>query len=157
MLQLAWRAQLARATSARLPASGVITRAGGDRPFAVEAQAFCIPTSPPGTVETSSDPQGAVPVSQIRRISRANQRRLCRVGHRRVTLSHVSCAPSSNWTCGFPASSSPTIFFRRRAPQARQMAHPSYHSIQPTPFIQELIVPVLPSRPPTTLVFASEP
>jgi hypothetical protein len=24
-----------------------------------------------------------------------------RVGHRRVTLSHVSCTPSSNWTCGF--------------------------------------------------------
>jgi hypothetical protein len=26
-----------------------------------------------------------------------------RVGHRRVTQSHVSCAPSSNWTCGFLA------------------------------------------------------
>src|SRR5580704_7083277 len=63
---------------------------------------------------------------------------LRRVGHRRVTLSHVSCAPSSNWTCGFPASSSPAIFFRRRAPQARQMAHPSYHLVQPTPFVQEL-------------------
>src|SRR5271166_6407811 len=72
-------------------------------------------------------------------------------------MSHVSCTPSSNWTCGFPASSSPTIFFRRRAPQARQMAHPSYHLIQPTPFIQELIVPVLPGGPPTALVFASEP
>src|ERR1700722_966646 len=35
---------------------------------------------------------------------------LSRVWHRRVTLSHVSCAPSSNWTCGFPASSSPIIF-----------------------------------------------
>src|SRR5437667_10351364 len=80
-----------------------------------------------------------------------------RVGHRRVTLSHVSCAPSSNWTCGFPASSSPTIFFRRRAPQARQMAHSPYHLVQPTPFIQELVVPALPSGPPTALVFASEP
>ncbi len=80
-----------------------------------------------------------------------------RVGHRRVALSHVSCAPSSNWTCGFPASSSPTIFFRRRAPQAGQMAHSSYHLIQPTPFVQELIVPVLASGPPTALVFASEP
>src|SRR5437764_6104343 len=80
-----------------------------------------------------------------------------RVGHRRVTLSHVSCAPSSNWTCGFPASSSPTIFFRRRAPQTRQIAHPPYHLIQPAAFIQELIVPALPSRPPTALMFASEP
>src|SRR5262249_6836425 len=80
-----------------------------------------------------------------------------RVGHRRVALSYVSCTPSSNWTCGFPASSSPTIFFRQRAPQARQMAHSPYHLVQPTPFIQELIVPVLPSRPPTALVFASEP
>jgi len=25
-----------------------------------------------------------------------------RVGHRRVARSHVSSAPSSNWTCGFP-------------------------------------------------------
>ena len=80
-----------------------------------------------------------------------------RAGRRRVALSHVSCAPSSNWTCGFPASSSPTIFFWRRAPQARQMAHSSYHLIQPTPFVQELIVPVLPSGPPPALVFASEP
>ena len=83
--------------------------------------------------------------------------RLRRVGHRRVALSHVSCAPSSNGTCGFPASSSPTTFFRRRAPQARQMAHSPYHLIQPTPFVQELIVPMLPSRPPTALVLASEP
>src|SRR5580704_16966260 len=30
-------------------------------------------------------------------------------------MSHVPCAPSSNWTCGFPASSSPIIFFRRHA------------------------------------------
>ena len=44
-----------------------------------------------------------------------------RVGHRRVALPHVSCAPSSNWTREFPASSSPTIFFRRRAPQAGQV------------------------------------
>src|SRR6266705_51 len=50
-----------------------------------------------------------------------------RVGRRRVTLSHVSNAPSSNWTCGFPASSSPAIFIRRRAPQARQVAHPPHH------------------------------
>ena len=28
---------------------------------------------------------------------------------------HVSCAPSSNRTCGFPASGSPTTFFRRLA------------------------------------------
>jgi hypothetical protein len=39
-----------------------------------------------------------------------------RVGHRRVTISHVSCAPSSNRTCGFPASGSPTIFVRQHAP-----------------------------------------
>jgi hypothetical protein len=58
-----------------------------------------------------------------------------RVGRRRVTMSHVSCAPSSNWTCGFPASSSPAIFFRRHAPQAGQMAHPSYHLVQPTSLI----------------------
>src|SRR5712692_9726497 len=64
-----------------------------------------------------------------------------RVGHRRVALSHVSCAPSSNWTCGFPASSSPAICVRRQAPQARQMAHPSHHWVQPTPFVQELVVP----------------
>ena len=80
-----------------------------------------------------------------------------RVGHRRVALSHVSCAPSSNWTCGFPASSSPTIFFRRRAPQAGQVTHSPYHLVQPAAFVQELIVPALPSRPPTTLMFASEP
>src|SRR5580693_1419556 len=80
-----------------------------------------------------------------------------RVGHRRVALSHVSCAPSSNWTCGFPASSSPAIFFRRHAPQTRQMAHPSYHLVQPTSLIQELVVPALPGGPPTALVLASEP
>src|SRR5271157_4783364 len=80
-----------------------------------------------------------------------------RVGHRRVTLSHVSCTPSSNRTCGFPASGSPTIFSRRHAPQARQMAHPSHHLVQPTPFIQEPIVPALPSGPPTALMLASEP
>lgn len=74
-----------------------------------------------------------------------------RVGHRRVTLSHVSCTPSSNWTSGFPASSSPTTFIRRRAPQARQMAHSPHHLIQPTGLIQELIVPALPSRPPTAI------
>ena len=80
-----------------------------------------------------------------------------RVGHRRVAQSHVSCAPSSNWTCGFPASSSPTIFFRRRAPQTGQVTHSPYHLVQPAAFIQELIVPALPSRPPTALMFASEP
>ena len=32
-----------------------------------------------------------------------------RVGHRRVALSHVSCTPSSNRTCGLPASGSPII------------------------------------------------
>jgi hypothetical protein len=37
------------------------------------------------------------------------------------------------------------------------MAHFPYHSVQPAPFIQELIVPVLPSRSPTASVFASEP
>ena len=78
-------------------------------------------------------------------------------GRRRVTLSHVSCAPSSNWTCGFPASSSPAIFFRRRAPQARQRAHPSRHWVQPAPCIQELVVPALPGRPPTAVVFAPAP
>jgi hypothetical protein len=29
--------------------------------------------------------------------------------------------------------------------------------VQPTSFIQELVVPALPGRPPTALVFASEP
>jgi len=44
---------------------------------------------------------------------------LCRrVGRRRAAMSHVSCTPSSNRTCGFPASGSPIIFFRRLAPQA---------------------------------------
>src|SRR6266852_2501056 len=37
------------------------------------------------------------------------------------------------------------------------MAHPTYHLVQPTAFIQELVVPALPSRPPAALVFASEP
>jgi len=46
-------------------------------------------------------------------------------------------APSSAWTGEFPASNSPTIFFRRRAPQARQSARPSYYSVQPAPHIQE--------------------
>src|SRR6266496_6520454 len=37
------------------------------------------------------------------------------------------------------------------------MAHPPYHLVQPTAFVQELVVPALSSRPPTALVFASEP
>jgi hypothetical protein len=74
-----------------------------------------------------------------------------------VWLAHVSCTPSSNWTWGFPPSSSPTIFIRRRAPQTWEVAHPPYHLVQPTALIQEPVVPALPSRPPTTLVFASEP
>jgi len=41
---------------------------------------------------------------------------LRRVGDRRAARTHVSCLPSSNRTCGFPASGSPIIFFRRRAP-----------------------------------------
>ncbi len=53
----------------------------------------------------------------------------CRVGRGRAAMSHVSCAPSSNRTCGFPASGSPIIFFRRLAPQSFQVAHLSYHLI----------------------------
>jgi hypothetical protein len=79
------------------------------------------------------------------------------VGHRRVTVSYVSCTPSSNWMCGFPAASSPTTFCRGRAPQTWEVAHPSYHLVQPTALVQELVVPALPSRPPTALVFTSEP
>jgi hypothetical protein len=48
-----------------------------------------------------------------------------RVGHRRVALSHISCAPSSNWTCGFPASSSPTIFFLAACAAIRADGSPS--------------------------------
>lgn len=42
-------------------------------------------------------------------------RGLCRVGRRRAAMSHVSCTPSLNRTCGFSASGSP-IIFRRLAP-----------------------------------------
>ena len=80
-----------------------------------------------------------------------------RVGHRRVAMSHVSCAPSSNWTCGFPASGSPTIFFRRRAPQAFQMAHLPYHSIQPAAVMKEVIPPSLLGSPPGALVLTPKP
>ena len=48
-----------------------------------------------------------------------------RVGHRRAAMSHVSCAPSSNRTCGFPASGSPIIFIRRRARAIRPDDSPS--------------------------------
>jgi hypothetical protein len=66
---------------------------------------------------------------------------LCRVGDRRAARTHVSCLPSSNWTCGFPASSSPIIFVRRLAPQSFQMAHFANHSVQPTSFMKKAISP----------------
>jgi DNA topoisomerase-1 len=44
-------------------------------------------------------------------------------------LPHVSCIPSSNRTCGFPASGSPTIFFRSRAPQSVQVRYLPHHPI----------------------------
>ena len=82
---------------------------------------------------------------------------LRRVGHRRVTLSHVSCAPSSNWTCGFPASSSPIIFVRRLAPQSFQMAHFTYHLIQPTSVMKEVIPPSFLGSPPGALLLTPKP
>ena len=68
-------------------------------------------------------------------------RGLRRVGDRRAARTHVSCIPSSNRTCGFPASGSPIIFLRRRAPQAFQMAHFAHHAVQPTSFMKEVISP----------------
>jgi hypothetical protein len=72
-------------------------------------------------------------------------------------MAHVSCVPSSNRTCGLPASGSPIIFVRRHAPQAFQMAHLAYHSVQPTAAMKEVIPPPFLSSPPGTLVLASKP
>ena len=81
----------------------------------------------------------------------------CRVGRRRGTLPPVSCVPSSNRTCRFPASGSPIIFIRRLAPQPFQVAHSAYHSIQPAAFMKEAISPSFLGSPPGTLVLAAKP
>src|SRR5216684_2025103 len=44
-----------------------------------------------------------------------------------------------------------------RLADQRKMAHSPHPLVQPAAFIQELIVPALPSGPPTALMFASEP
>ena len=80
-----------------------------------------------------------------------------RVGDRRAARAHVSCLPSSNRTCGFPASGSPIIFIRVHAPQSFQMAHLPDHAIQPTAFMKKIVVPPSPSRSPGTLMFAPKP
>src|SRR5579859_145562 len=82
---------------------------------------------------------------------------LCRVGRRRAAMSHVSCTPSSNRTCGFPASGSPIIFFRRLAPQSFQVAHLSHHLVQPASVMKEVIPPSFLGSPPGALVLSSEP
>jgi hypothetical protein len=82
---------------------------------------------------------------------------LCRVGDRRAARTLVSCLPSSNRTCGFPASGSPIIFFQRRAPEPFQMTHPPYHAIQPTAFMKDMVVPPSSSRAPGTLMLTPEP
>src|SRR5579859_154753 len=82
---------------------------------------------------------------------------LCRVGRRRAAISHVSCTPSSNRTCGFPASGSPIIFVRRRAPQSVQMAHLTHHLVQTTSVMKEVIPPSFLSSPPGALVLAPKP
>ena len=72
-------------------------------------------------------------------------------------MSHVSCTPSSNRTCGFPASGSPIIFVRRLAPQSFQMAHLSHHAVQPTSVMKEVIPPSFLGSPPGALVLAPKP
>src|SRR5690349_12604632 len=72
-------------------------------------------------------------------------------------MSHVSCTPSSNRTCGFPASGSPIIFFRRLAPQSVQVAHLTHHLVQPTSVMQEVIPPSFLGSSPGALVLAPEP
>jgi hypothetical protein len=82
----------------------------------------------------------------------------CRVGHRRAMAKpHVSCAPSSNRTCRFPASGSPIIFFRRRAPQSFQMAHLPNHAIKSTSFVKEAVLPSFLGGPPWAMMLAPEP
>jgi hypothetical protein len=82
---------------------------------------------------------------------------LRRVGDRRAARTHVSCLPSSNRTCGFPASGSPIIFVRRLAPQSFQMAHFAHHSVQPTSFMKKAISPSFLGSPPAALMLTSEP
>ena len=82
---------------------------------------------------------------------------LRRVGDRRAARTHVSCLPSSNRTCGFPASGSPIIFFRERAPQSFQMAHFAHHSVQPTSFMKKAISPSFLGSPPAALMLAPKP
>ncbi len=48
-----------------------------------------------------------------------------------------SCTPSSNRTGSFPTSGSPSSFLRRRAPQAFQVAHLAYRTIQSTAFVEK--------------------
>ena len=81
----------------------------------------------------------------------------CRVGRRRAAMLHVSCTPSSNRTCRFPASGSPIIFVRRRAPQSFQMTHLSYHLVQTTSVMKEVLPPSFLGSPPGALVLAPEP
>jgi hypothetical protein len=90
-----------------------------------------------------------------RGVQYASQRGRCRVGHRRGIAG--SCTPSSNRTGGFPASGSPIIFIRRLAPQSFQMAHFTYHLMQPTAVMKELIPPSLLSGPPRALMLAPKP
>ena len=82
---------------------------------------------------------------------------LGRVGRRRGTQPPVSCVPSSNRTCGFPASGSPIIFIRRLAPQSFQMTHLPYHSIQPTSFMEKVISPSFLGSSPEALVLSPKP
>ena len=82
---------------------------------------------------------------------------LCRVGDRRATRTHVSGLPSSNRTCGFPASGSPIIFVRRLAPQPFQMAHFAYHAVQPTLFMKKVISPSFLGSPPAALMLTPKP
>lgn len=72
-------------------------------------------------------------------------------------MSLVSCTPSSNRTCGFPASGSPIIFFRRLAPQSFQVAHFPNHLVQPTSVVQEVIPPSFLGSPPGALVLTPKP
>src|SRR3954447_20453384 len=80
-----------------------------------------------------------------------------RVGRRRGAKPSVSCVPSSNRTCRFPASGSPITFVRRHAPQPFQVAHFPDHAIQPASFMKEAISPSFLSSPPGALVLSPKP
>jgi hypothetical protein len=72
-------------------------------------------------------------------------------------MSHVSCAPSSNRTDGFPVSGSSIIFSRWLAPQSFQVTHFAHHLVQPTSVMEEVIPPSFPGGPPGTLVLTPKP